>query len=307
MTSADNANATSDPWLHWLTHGRHGGDPNLQAAIRHRVESIRDRVLHGAHLREGMTLLDVGAGDGLIGFGAIAQIGDSLNVIFADISAPSLRHMEELARQQHVSGRCTFVEATAERLHGVADAAVDVVSTRAVLAYVADKPAAAHEFHRVLKPGGRVSLAEPICHDDAYSLAHLAQFLATRPADATTLDARLFLRWKGAQLPDTAEAIIDNPLTNFTERDLFTIFEAAGFVETHLELHIDTHKLPVMPWENFLDIAHHPAAPTLREVLTTRFTTSERDHFETGLRPSVEAGQIAHRDAIAYLTAVKSK
>src|SRR6266567_2260602 len=34
---------------------------------------IRDRVLDGARLRPGDTLLDVGAGDGLIAFGALEQ------------------------------------------------------------------------------------------------------------------------------------------------------------------------------------------------------------------------------------------
>ena len=44
----------------------------------------------------------------------------------------------------------------------MADGSVDVVTTRSVLIYVKDKAAALREFYRVLKPGGRVSLFEPI-------------------------------------------------------------------------------------------------------------------------------------------------
>ena len=44
----------------------------------------------------------------------------------------------------------------------VADESVDVVTTRSVLIYVQDKPRAFEEFYRDLRPGGRVSLFEPI-------------------------------------------------------------------------------------------------------------------------------------------------
>jgi ubiquinone/menaquinone biosynthesis C-methylase UbiE len=39
---------------------------------------------------------------------------------------------------------------------------VDAVTTRSVLIYVKDKRRASEEFHRVLKPGGRLSIFEPI-------------------------------------------------------------------------------------------------------------------------------------------------
>jgi ubiquinone/menaquinone biosynthesis C-methylase UbiE len=52
--------------------------------------------------------------------------------------------------------------ASADSLADIADASVDVVTTRSVLIYVKDKAAALREFYRVVRPGGRISIHEPI-------------------------------------------------------------------------------------------------------------------------------------------------
>ena len=110
----------------------------------------------------GDTLLDVGAGDGLIAFGALERLGPSGRVIFSDISADLVEHCRKAATAEELADRCRFVIAPADCLEGVDDGSVDVVTTRSVLIYVKDKAAALREFYRVLRPGGRISLAEPI-------------------------------------------------------------------------------------------------------------------------------------------------
>jgi arsenite methyltransferase len=154
----------SDVWSEWL---RHADDPAFADVVRAEVERYADRVLDAARLAPGMTLADIGAGEGLIAFRAIDRIGHTLRVLIADVSAPMLRHAESLAIQRQVKNQCTFLQCPADRLDDIPDASVDVVTTRAVLAYVSDKSAALREFHRVLKPGGRISIAEPILQDEA--------------------------------------------------------------------------------------------------------------------------------------------
>jgi arsenite methyltransferase len=158
----------SDVWSEWLLHHRHADDPAYAQVVQAAVEGYADRVLEGAQLAAGMTLVDVGAGEGLVAFRAIDRIGPSLRVIHTDLSAPMLRYAESAALQRNVGPQCTFLECRADNLKGIADASVDVVATRAVLAYVADKKAALGEFLRILKPGGRLSIAEPILQDDAF-------------------------------------------------------------------------------------------------------------------------------------------
>jgi arsenite methyltransferase len=122
---------------------------------------------------------------------------------------------------------------SAQRLDGVADECAGVVTTRAVLAYVANKAAAARQFHRVLKPEGGISIADPIYQDEALRLAALTDFLLSRPA---------------------------------------ALSNAAGFVEIQLELHIDIVKAMPVQWETFIDIAPLRATPTLRELFSSHFS-----------------------------------
>jgi arsenite methyltransferase len=68
-------------------------------------------LLAKAGLKHGQILLDVGAGDGLIAFGALEKLGPNGRVILADISRPLLDHAREAADKMGVSDRCEFIEA----------------------------------------------------------------------------------------------------------------------------------------------------------------------------------------------------
>lgn len=132
-----------DRWAAWLLEHRFGGrDPDQRRKILDELERVRDPVLEHAAVREGDVLLDVGAGDGLIAFGALPLVGRSGRVIFSDISPDLLDHAAALARQMGMADRVEFLRSAADDLSAVADASVDIVTTRSVLIYVSDKGAA---------------------------------------------------------------------------------------------------------------------------------------------------------------------
>jgi arsenite methyltransferase len=295
----------SDVWSEWLLHLRHADDPAFAHVVRAEVERYADRVLDAARLAPGMTLADIGAGEGLIAFRAIDRIGHTLRVLIADVSAAMLRHAESLAIQRHVQGQCTFLQCSADRLDDIPDASVDVITTRAVLAYVSDKSAALREFHRVLKPGGRISIAEPILQDEAFVATALRTMIETKSVRSQDRFLPLLHRWKSAQYPDTHEKIANSPIANYSERNLFDFVRRSGFVEIHLELHIDMLPSIITSWEVFLAGSPHPWAPPLSTVLKEQFTPEERQLFEQIMRPIVESPDAMTTTRIAYLNAVK--
>ena len=255
-------------------------------------------MLDKAQLRPDDTVLDVGAGDGLIAFGALERLGPDGQVIFSDISQDLLNHCQNAASAEGVLGRCRFLLAPAEHLSAVATGSVDVVTTRSVLIYVKDKAGALREFYRVLAPGGRISLFEPInvlmsdgdpSRFDGYDM---------RPVQA--------LQAKVGELYDSIQPPGEDPMGDFDERDLLRHAEEAGFSNLDLELRVtvENAKRPV-PWERYLRISGNPLIPPLGEALDRTLTADEIITYTEHLRPLVESGTGQERRAAAYLAGTK--
>ncbi|HEY0747162.1 MAG TPA: methyltransferase domain-containing protein [Steroidobacteraceae bacterium] len=297
-------NPNQDEWSKWVLHDRSGGDPGYEAVVRRAVERIADRVLDEAQLFSGMRLVDVGAGDGLLAFRALERLG-TIQVVLTDISQPLLRHAEDTAAHRNFKDHCTFLECSAEKLTELADSTVDAIVSRSSIAYVADKNAAFREFQRVLKPGGRISLAEPIMQEEAFAARALKARVEAQSSGSPDQFLTLLHRWKAAQFPDTAEGCAKHPLVNFSERDLINMVRAAGFVDIHMQLHIDVAPSLITSWEIFLASSPHPWAPSLGAILETRFSAEERHLFEALVKPTVESGKNVAIDRMAYLNAKK--
>ena len=305
MTIRKDLDETQDCWSDWLLHRRFGGNDDYRPVLQKLVEKIRDRVLDGARLAPGMTLLDVGAGDGLISFGALQRVDQPFTVIVSDISGPLLAHAERVSEELGLRKYCSFVQTSADDLAGIADNAVDVLTVRAVLAYVQDKASALKSFLRVLRPGGRISLCEPIHQDAAIQLAALTNVLGHQPENLSTPYLKLIQRYRALQLPSDLSGIRDSSITNFSERDLIQLFRAAGFVDIHMELHVDVKESSPMSWSTFIDTAPLPGTPSLREIFDEHFTVAERTLLETGMKRDVETGTLTGQTVVVYLTAEK--
>jgi arsenite methyltransferase len=288
---------TRDQWHRWLLEVRHGGDAEFrEQMLANLLHPVRDRVLERAELRPDDTLLDVGCGDGLIAFGALDRLGPAGRVIFSDVSQDLLDHCRAAAEVSGQLDRCEFVLAPADRLAGIADASVDVVTTRSVLIYVKDKAAVFGEFRRVLRPGGRISLFEPI-NTLMHGLEHdtfMGYEVFSAIAPAVKKVKAVFRTYQPAL----------DPMTDFDDRDLVRLAEEAGFdlVDLELRVTVRSSKAPV-PWERFVRMSGNPLVPPLSDALDRALTEQEKAEFTAHLRPLVESGAGRDRRAGAYLKA----
>lgn len=285
-----------DIWSQWLLHGRFGGDPELRKKMFEYLYPIRDRVLIHIDLEDGDTLLDVGCGDGLIAFRALEKFENSC-VIFSDISQNLLSHVEAIAGEMSLQDRCRFVCSSADDLSALEGETVDAVTTRSVLIYVADKQKSFHEFYRVLKTGGKISLFEPINRFGWPDPP--GQFEGYEAAPVEELVRKLMNHYQQFQ------SLTSDPMMDFDERDLVTQAEKAGFSEIHLDLEIRVAHHEKEDWFAWINTASNPKVPTLAEAMREVFTAAEEERFTAHLRPLVEAGKGKHRGAVAYLWALK--
>jgi SAM-dependent methyltransferase len=271
----------------WLSAGRFAGmTDGARARANERLARIANHVLWAGQIKAGDHVVDVGAGTGLLTHMALSLVGPDGLVTAVDQSAQALTQIEVQAGGGQL--RRAVADVAAMPLES---ACADVAVARSVLIYLEDLPAALVEIGRVLRPGGRLSVFEPVN--------------SGRRHDA------LLRGLSGAELTAIAKASGDatpaaRTMTRFSEQALRLAAVAAGFgrftVTTSQVRQVMVGRDAV---DGQLTRSPHPGAPSPLETIEKALGAELAGRYAAAWRTAVDVqGTITYMTPTIYFSAV---
>ncbi|MBN2567470.1 methyltransferase domain-containing protein [Candidatus Woesearchaeota archaeon] len=135
------------------SHRAHTLDGAWRKALQH------PRLLLRKYVRPGMTVLDCGCGPGFFTIELARMVGPKGRVLAVDLQQAMLDRLAVKAEAAGVAGRILLHRSGAGS-SGVSENA-DLILAFYLMHEVPDQGKVLWEFHRILKPGGTLYLAEP--------------------------------------------------------------------------------------------------------------------------------------------------
>jgi ubiquinone/menaquinone biosynthesis C-methylase UbiE len=280
-------------WTEWLKSSRFSymSEEQREQTLRWLL-NVRDIVLDRARLKKDETVIDIGTGSGLLGFGAYERLEGDGRVILSDAFPDCLEECHKIAAQSGIEDKLEFLLSDASDIK-LPDSSADVVMMRSVLVHILDKTKPAKEFYRILKAGGRVSLFEPIIRKN------------TKYHELISPDFPNYAKVKYAEEAMSSDA--NDPLVNFDENSLGQDFLAAGFRNVDIRVSTETSSYPVQhamiePWFN---TPPSPDRPNLRQRFLQFMSEAEVNDFIENLKTALGGQVITLNSPVAYLLAEK--
>jgi SAM-dependent methyltransferase len=147
--AATNDDAATRAAVQWLE----------EQAVHPFLREVAERSLVRMALQPGESVLDVGCGTGVFLPGLAALVGPEGRVVGLDHSAAFLEEAQKRLADASISDQVELVEGDAHNLPFL-DATFDAAHCERVLMHLPDPAQAIREMRRVVRPGGRVLVAE---------------------------------------------------------------------------------------------------------------------------------------------------
>jgi arsenite methyltransferase len=167
-----------------------------------------------ADLEEGESVVDLGSGSGMDVFFAAVRVGSSGSVVGVDFTIEQLEKARRIAKEAGFA-QVELREGRIEKLP-VEDASCDCVISNGVINLAPDKELVFAEAARVLRPGGRLAIADIVSEQQMKeSIVCDADLWASCIGGAAQVDAyREAIEGAGLRI----ETIRDNPYEFVSER-----------------------------------------------------------------------------------------
>jgi demethylmenaquinone methyltransferase/2-methoxy-6-polyprenyl-1,4-benzoquinol methylase len=190
----------------------------------------RGQALERAGLRPGMRVVDVGVGTGLVATQA-ARICGSPDLVVGIDPSPGMMN------NARVPKGITLIEGRAEEIP-FPDGDFDFLSMGYALRHIGDLNRAFVEFHRVIKPGGKLCLLEITCPESRWGRFLLKIYMkGVIPMLALIVGRKANTRKLWRYYWDTIEACV--PPSKIVDA-----LAAAGF--THVRRHIEVKGMSIL-------------------------------------------------------------
>jgi len=281
-------------WSQWLLKSRFSymTEEQKQQTLQWLL-SVRDAVLHNAGIKPSDTVIDLGTGTGLLGFGALNFIDNTGKVIFSDKFEDCLESCKELAATLNTDKHLEFLlsDCADIKLHANS---VNKAVMRSVLVHILDKQAVFKEIHRILKPQGVFSAFEPVIRSNTRCWELVSEEMLSDYND-----------FKKAE--DECLTSMSDPLTNFDENTLAQDLDSAGFSDGIIDRQVVESNYIVQKdmVKNWLTTPPSPGTKTMKEKFLMYFEEPKVDQYICELQSALENKSVCIKSNVLYIKAIK--
>ena len=282
-------------WTEWLINSRFSymNETQKQQTLLWLI-NVRDEILNRAKLQPGDTVIDIGSGTGLLAFGAHMLLNGKGKVIVSDAFTDCLDACQRIAEHCGITDCIEFLQADATDIK-LPENSVNVVVMRSVLVHILKKATAIKEFYRILRPGGRISIFEPIIKKNTryYQLVNPDNF----PNYAKIKEA------EQKMVSDENDSLV-----NFDEHTLENNFREAGFKNINVKVSIESSTYEVRPEmiEPWFNAPPSPGKPALKQMFMEFMPEAEVNEFMENLKIELGGKNITINSPVAYIYAEKA-
>ncbi len=282
-------------WSEWLKKTRFSYMDEAQVTqTLNWLGLVKDAVLENAEIKPDDTLIDIGTGTGLLGFGALELLGEKGKVIFSDKFEDCLVECKKLLDTMPIKAKYEFLQSGCEAIK-LPNESVNKALTRSVLVHILDKQQSMNEIYRILKPGGIYSAFEPVIRTNTryYELLN--------PSNIS-----FYEDFKNAEREFMSSD--EDPLTNFDENSLAQNLEAAGFKDATIDVQTSESTYIMQPAtvDSAFNTPPSPGSKTMKEKFMMYFEESKVNEFIEQVKFDLATKEITVKTNTLLIKAIKN-